>query len=163
MWVPLLRNDSMDKRTVLRAVAGGAVGMVVMVLALIMLNIQTRSALNLYTLISQFVGAGSDQSLGFVIFLVVGVLVWPLIFAWAEPHLPPEGDAAVSGMLFAFVIWLAFMITSVPDVPTILLFLFGGYTLLAHLAYGFTLGLVYGWTAPRTDAATETGPDTDPR
>ena len=153
----------MDKRTVLRAVAGGAVGMVVMVLALIMLNIQTRSALNLYALIAQFVGVGGDRSLGFVIFVAVGVFVWPLIFAWAEPHLPPEGDAAVSGMLFAVVIWLAFMVTSVPDVPTILLFLFGGYTLLAHLAYGFTLGLVYGWTARRPDPSAGADPDTDVR
>ena len=153
----------MDKRTVLRAIAGGVAGMVVMVLALIMLDIQTRSALDLYSLVAQFVGVGGDRTLGFIIFVAVGVTVWPLIFAWAEPHLPPEGDAAVSGMLFAVVIWLAFMITSVPDVPTILLFLFGGYTLLAHLAYGFTLGLVYGWTARRTDAPAGTDPDTDPR
>ena len=152
----------MDKRTVLRAVTGGVAGMVVMVLALVMLSIQTRSALNLYGLVARFVGVGGNRSLGFIIFVVVGVTVWPLIFAWAEPHLPPEGDPAVSGMLFAVVIWLAFMVTSVPEVPTILLFLFGGYTLLAHLAYGFTLGLVFGWTAKRPDAADEPTHDTDP-
>lgn len=151
----------MDKRTALRAIVGGVAGMVVMVLSLVMLSIQTRSALNLYGLVARFVGVGGNRSLGFIIFVVVGVTVWPLLFAWAEPHLPPEGDSAVSGMLFAVVIWLAFMITSVPEVPTILLFLFGGYTLLAHLAYGFTLGLVYGWTARRPDASAGTGPDTD--
>ena len=152
----------MDKRTALRAILSGGVGMIVMVLALVMLNIQTRSALNLYGLVARFVGMGGNRSLGFVIFVLVGTVVWPLIFAWAEPHLPPKGDSAVSGMLFAVVIWLAFMVTSVPEVPTILLFLFGGYTLLAHLAYGFTLGLIFGWTAKRPDAATDPTHDTDP-
>ena len=153
----------MDKRTVFRAIAGGTAGMVVMVLSLVMLNIQTRNALNLYGLVARFVGVGGNRSLGFIIFVIIGITLWPLLFAWAEPHLPPEGDPAVSGMLFAVVIWLAFMVTSVPEVPTILLFLFGGYTLLAHLAYGFTLGLVYGWTAPPTDAPVGSDPDTDPR
>ena len=152
----------MDKRTALRAILSGGVGMIVMVLALVMLNIQTRSALNLYDLVARFVGMSGNRSLGFVVFVAVGIVVWPLIFAWAEPHLPPEGDPAVSGMLFAVVIWLAFMVTSVPEVPTILLFLFGGYTLLAHLAYGFTLGLIFGWTAKRPDAANEPIHDTDP-
>ena len=152
----------MDKRTALRAILSGGVGMLVMVLALVMLNIQTRSALNLYALVARFVGMGGNRSLGFIVFVAVGIVVWPLIFAWAEPHLPPEGDPAVSGMLFAVVIWLAFMVTSVPEVPTILLFLFGGYTLLAHLAYGFTLGLIFGWTAKRPDAATDPTHDTDP-
>ena len=151
----------MDKRTALRAVVGGAAGMVVMVLSLVMLNIQTRSALNLYGLVAGFVGVPGNRSLGFAIFIVVGVTLWPLLFAWAEPHLPPEGDPAVSGMLFATAIWLAFMVTSVPEVPTILLFIFGGYTLLAHLAYGFTLGLVYGWTGRSADPANAADADVD--
>lgn len=46
-------------------------------------------------------------------------------------------------IVFAFVLWIAFVITGRGPIGWPLIIVYAGLTLLAHLAYGFTLGAVY--------------------
>jgi hypothetical protein len=147
--------------TVLRAITGGAVSTTVMVVTLLVVDIETRSRLSLFEAIARFVGVPGNTGLGFIVFLAFGVVVWPLLFAFLEPYLPPAHDSAVSGMLFASALWVAFMLVGTAEITVILVAFYAAVTLLAHLAYGFTLGLVYGWDGWTSDAST-TGINTSP-
>lgn len=132
-------------RKALRAITGGVVGTTIMVVALLVMDVETRSKLSLFEAIARFFGVPNQVALGFLVFLFFGVVVWPLVFAAVDPYIPPGEDSAVSAMLFAAALWLAFMVVGTAEMDIILLPLYAIMTLLAHLAYGFTLGLVYGW------------------
>lgn len=138
----------------LRALAGGVAATTVMVVALVVMDVETRSRLLLFEALARFFGLPEQVTLGFVIFLLFGSVIWPLLFAVIEPYLPPGGDPAVSGMLFAGVLWVAFLVVGTGGINSILIPLYAVMTLLAHLAYGFTLGLVYGWTVWAPSART---------
>lgn len=128
-----------------RAILGGVAATLVMSIALLMLEVQTRARLALYEALARLFGVPDSVGLGFVVFAFFGVFVWPLLFALVESRLPPSGDPAVSGMLFASVLWLGFLLLGTTELIVHLLPFYAVVTLLVHLVYGFTLGLVYGW------------------
>lgn len=143
----------------LRAITAGVVSTTVMVVVLFLADVETRSRLSLFDAMARFVGMPGNVAVGFLLFLFVGIVVWPLLFALADPHLPPKHDSAVSGMLFAVAVWVAFVLTGTTEIHVILALFYAVVTLLAHLAYGFTLGLVYGWMEPAATAQTVVGPE----
>ena len=135
--------------TVQRAAVGGLAGTIAMGTLLFLLEVQMRARLLLFDAVARFFQVPGRADFGVILAGLFGVVVWPPIFAAVEPYLPPE-DPAVSGMVFAAGLWVAFVALATTEVTVVLLPLYLTVTLLAHLAYGFTLGWVYGWN-PTSD------------
>lgn len=125
------------------AIVGGLVGTTVLSALLILLEVQTRSAIQIFAVIARFVGMRGDMFLGFAIYMLAGVIAWPLLFVALRRHIPRGPDPAVQGAMFATVLWLVFVITGRGDLDGPILIIYAAYTLFAHWAYGFTLGAVY--------------------
>ncbi|WP_436927033.1 DUF6789 family protein [Halosimplex amylolyticum] len=125
------------------ALVAGAVGTMVMSAALAIFEVQTRYAIGIFGAIARFVRMPDSLFLGFVVYALVGIVAWPLLFVSLKPYVPLDLDPAVAGMLFAVPLWIAFAIVGRGDVTGAIVVLFVGFTLLAHLAYGFVLGAVY--------------------
>lgn len=138
---------------VLRAITAGVASTTVMTVALLIVDVETRSKLSLFEAIARFFGMPGQMGRGLLIFLFFGVVVWPLLFVLLYPYLPPQQDPAVKGMVLATVLWAGFVLVGTAEIHTVIVLFYLVMTLIIHLAYGFTLGLVYGWTestpAPR--------------
>ncbi|WP_049927111.1 DUF6789 family protein [Halopiger goleimassiliensis] len=134
----------MNGNRIRSAVAGGIAATAVLSLLLLLLEVQTRSAMELFYVIARFIGTPDDPAAGFALFAVAGTVAWPLLFVALEPYLPGGPDPAARGVAFASLLWVPFVITGRGDIGGPLLALFVAYTLFAHWAYGFTLGAVYG-------------------
>lgn len=132
-------------RKVGRAIVAGVVSTFAMMVLLLMVEVQTRTQLLLFEALARLFGMPDQVELGFVVAAVFGVVVWPLLFVFVEPYLPPGDDPAVSGMLFATVLWVGFVLVGTAEVPLLVFPFYVAATLFTHLVYGFTLGLVYGW------------------
>jgi hypothetical protein len=126
------------------AVAGGVVGTAVLSLLMILLEVQTRSQIEIFHVIARFVGVPDHLVIGFALFVAAGVFAWPLLFIALESYIPRGPDPAARGIVFAFVLWIAFAITGRGPIDWPIIIIYAGLTLLAHLAYGFSLGVVYG-------------------
>lgn len=125
------------------ALAGGIAATAVMSLLLVLLEAETRSALEVFYVIARFVGTPTDPATGFALFVAAGVLAWPLLFVALEPYLPRGPDPAARGVVFATILWVPFVILGRGDIGGPLVVFYAVYTLVAHWAYGFTLGAVY--------------------
>lgn len=125
------------------AVAGGVVGTTVMSVMLLLLEVETRSTMELFDVVARFIGLPGDPALGFALFAAAGVVAWPLLFLALERYLPRGPDPAARGVVFGTILWVPFVITGRGDIDGPLLVFFGVYTLFAHWLYGFTLGAVY--------------------
>jgi len=134
------------------AIAGGVAGTTVLLLLLMLLEVETRSAIPVFEVIARFVGTPGDQAVGFVLFTIAGVVAWPLLFVALEPRIPRGPDPASRGVVLGTVLWLAFVVTGRGEIGGSLLIIYAAFTLLAHWAYGFTLGAVYGRLLERPDA-----------
>jgi hypothetical protein len=126
------------------AVAGGVAGMGVMTLLLLLLEVETREEIAVFEAVARFAGQPGNVFLGFVLFLVAGGVAWPLLFLALEDYLPMTPDPATRGAVFATVLWVAFVVLGRGDLSGPLFAIYAIFTLLAHLAYGFVLGAVYG-------------------
>ncbi|WP_129114571.1 DUF6789 family protein [Halegenticoccus tardaugens] len=135
----------------LSAIAGGVAGISVMSVLLLLLEVETREAIGLFEAVARFVGMPGNQFLGVIIFLVAGAVAWPLLFLALEDYLPGGPDPATRGMAFASVLWIAFVIAGRGDIGGPLFVVYAGLTLVAHLAYGFTLGAVYARLSSESD------------
>ena len=142
----------------LRAIAGGAAGTAVMLVILLIGEAQTRYLMGTPAAIARFVGTPGRLYVGLLLFVAAGILLWPLLFVAVTRFrpIPEEGDAAVRGMAFAVVLWIAFVILGSGDLGGAIFVLYLVFTLLAHLAYGFTLGAVFARLA-ETDVDRGTG------
>lgn len=125
-----------------RAVAGGAAGTALLSLLLLMLEVETRSGVDIFAAIARFAGVPDNLALGFVIFLLAGGIAWPLLFTVVERVLP-VADPAVAGMAYALPLWAAFVVVGRGNMTGTGFAVYASFTLLAHLAYGYTLGAVY--------------------
>ena len=128
-----------------RILISGLVSTIVMSVTLLMVDVQTRARFSLFDALARLFGVPGRAGLGFLVFVLFGVVVWPIVFAAVEPYIPSRGDAAVAGMIFATILWLAFFLIGTTEIGILTLPFYVAVTLLTHLVYGFTLGLVYGW------------------
>jgi hypothetical protein len=126
-----------------RAIVGGAVGTAVLVFVLLVLEVETRSRLAIFDVVARFAGVPGRPALGFAIVVFAGVFVWPLLFSVVVRRIGSGRDPAVVGMAFAVVLWVAFVALGTGSFNLVLVAVYLGFTLFAHLAYGFTLGAVY--------------------
>jgi len=89
--------------------------------------------------------------IGFVIFLGNGMVPFPLLFASLMEYMP--GDRLeVRGMFFGAVLWTGFVFAFYEGYTGVTLGLYLVLTFVAHLAYGFGLGRVFGYLSNRPDS-----------
>lgn len=129
---------------VVRALGGGVVGTAALSFFLLVLDTQARTALSVPAAIARFVGMPGDPLIAVALFAATVLIVWPLLFVALEDSLPRGPDPAARGMVFAAIIWVAFVLLGRGDIAGPILIIYVGFTLIAHLAYGFALGAVYG-------------------
>lgn len=141
------------------AVLGGAVGTAVMSVILAMVEVEARYAIGIFAAIARFVRVPGNPTLGFFVYAFVGTVVWPLLFLSLERYVPLDLDPAVAGMLMGVVLWFGFAAIGSSGMAGPLLLVYLTFTLLAHLAYGFTLGAVYARFADHSPASERAGAD----
>lgn len=129
-----------------RSIGAGVAATTVMMGIFLFMQVQTRSKLGAPEAIARFVGMPEHQYIGLAIFIAVGILVWPVVFAAIEDYLtglPGGRDAAIRGVAFGLLLWIAFLVLGTGEVtwPFVVLYLL--FTLIGHLAYGFTLSTVH--------------------
>jgi hypothetical protein len=128
----------------LRAVAGGVVGALVLGFFLLVLDTQARGAVSVPAVIGRFLGIAGRPLLAIALFAVLTVIGWPALFVTVEEYLPLGPDPAARGVVFAAVIAVAFVVVGRGTITGPILVIYVGFAMLAHLAYGFALGSVYG-------------------
>ncbi|RBI62256.1 hypothetical protein DMJ13_10275 [halophilic archaeon] len=122
----------------------GVVSTVVMMVVFVIASAQTRFNLGVPAAIAQFVGMPNRVTLGLVVFVAAGIVLWPLLFAAVQSSIPVE-DVAVRGVLFALVLWVSFLLLGASGLHLSGAFvvLYIVFTLIAHVAYGYSLGVFY--------------------
>ena len=123
-------------------ILGGATGISVMSLLFLMLEVETREQVRAFDAVARYVGMPGNTFVGFVTFAFVGTVIWPLLFVAIEPSLPFD-DPPSNGMVLGAALWIAFFVLGRGDISGPLLAVFAGFTIAAHLAYGFLLGAFY--------------------
>lgn|GEM_PF-281495 len=129
-----------------RAIGGGIAGTIVMAVVLLIGEAEARFQLGLAGALARYVGVGDLPLVGLFAFLAAGMVVWPLLFLAVDPYLhriPGGSDPAVRGIAFSVPLWGLYMLLASPSNGGLVLLLHVGFTLFAHLLYGFTLGAVY--------------------
>jgi hypothetical protein len=87
---------------------------------------------------------------GFVVFVLFGMVPWPLFLASLGWFLP--GDRfATRGLPFGFILWTGFAIGFYDGYTGLALAIYLFFTLVGHLAYGFSLGAVFDYLSERPD------------
>lgn len=89
-------------------------------------------------------------ALGYVLFLLTGMVMWPLLFASIGSYLPGK-KYATKGLPFGFVLWTGFAPAFYAGYTGFTLVLYLFFTLGAHFAYGFSLGAVFDYLGNRPE------------
>ncbi|WP_458187681.1 DUF6789 family protein [Haladaptatus sp. NG-WS-4] len=136
-------------RQALQTFKAGALSTGLMVFIFLIAEVETRFNLGVPAAIAKFVGMPGQLYLGFGVFVVAGVVVWPLLFAVIEERLtvlPGGDDIAIRGVLFALVLWAAFLTLGSAGLQLggAFLVLYLVFTFIAHVVYGYSLGVLYG-------------------
>lgn len=101
---------------------------------------------------SQIIGTPPSQLVGWVSHILIGTVVWGILFALVHDHLP--GSSVTRGLVFGTAAWLLMMILVMPMAGAGLFGLGIGVgapvaTLVLHWVYGGVLGYAYTRLAPR--------------
>lgn len=128
-------------RTVVAGVAGGFVGTSLMTLVLFVVNALYGQQLRVFRTLSELSGGGGDVFLGFLLFFAAGSLAWPLLFVTAGVYLP-GGTRPRQGVVFAMLIWVGFVLAFSGRYVAVDLLVFVAFSVVAHVVYGYVLGLV---------------------
>ncbi|WP_135806577.1 DUF6789 family protein [Halorussus marinus] len=90
----------------------------------------------------------SPTAVGYILFLLTGMVMWPLLFASIGSYLPGE-KYATKGVPFGFALWTGFAPAFYEGYTGLALVLYLVVTLGAHFSYGFTLGAVFDYLGNR--------------
>lgn len=126
----------------LYAIGGGAAGIVAMTVFLGFIEVETRSQFDFFDAIARFAGTPDQFVFGFSLFVIAGVVIWPLLFVAVESYLPGSNPHA-NGLIIAVIVWIAFISTGTKLSEPTALVLYGGLTLMTFLIYGLTFGEIY--------------------
>ncbi|WP_440008488.1 DUF6789 family protein [Halomicrococcus sp. SG-WS-1] len=91
---------------------------------------------------------GNPVAVGYIIFLLGGMVTWPLLFASIGSYLPGE-EFAIKGLPYGFVLWTGFAPAFYEGFSGAALVVYLVLTFLGHLAYGFSLGSVFDYLSTR--------------
>lgn len=133
----------------LQTIKAGIVSTALMLFIFLAAESESGFKLGVPAAIAKFVRMPGDVYLGFSVFVFIGVVVWPLVFAAIEDKfeaLPGSGDIAVRGVMFSLLLWLAFLgfgSTGMQLESSALLVLYLAFSFLAHVGYGYSLGVFY--------------------
>jgi len=92
----------------------------------------------------------NPTAVGYVLFLLTGMVMWPLLFASIGSYLPGK-KYATRGLPFGFVLWTGFAPAFYEGYTGLAMVLYFGLTLAAHFAYGFSLGAVFDYLGDRPE------------
>lgn len=131
-------------------VAGFAATIVLSAIMLMKQQMGLMPELNPVNMIADMLGAST--LVGWIMHFMIGTVLWGLLFAWLDPHLP-GGAHWLKGIWFSVGAWLIMMIVLMPMAGAGLFGVKLGMmapimTLLMHIIYGAALGGVYGLERP---------------
>jgi len=134
---------------------GGAVGTGLMTLVLMAASTLGAFDLGSFATLAETSGVAAlapayANAIGYVIFLLGGMVTWPLLFASIGRYLPGETFAA-AGASYGFVLWTGFVLAFYTGYSGVQLPLYVVATLLGHVAYGFGLGSVLDYLGDREE------------
>ena len=100
-------------------------------------------------IVDHYTGLQFPPDTGWVGHFLIGTFGWGIIYTWVRKILP--GPAAVKGMIFGVLAWLAMMLVFMPAAGHGFFGLALGWvgpvvTLVLHLVFGAVLGSVYAST-----------------
>jgi hypothetical protein len=132
---------------------GGAVGTGLMTLVFMAASTLGAFDLTSFTVLAEMSGMASvapqyANAVGYVIFLLGGMVTWPLLFASMGRYLPGE-TFAKAGAFYGFILWTGFVFAFYAGYDGIQLPLYVVASLVAHVAYGFGLGSVLDYLGDR--------------
>lgn len=137
------------KDGVIGAVAGAAGTVMLSAVLFVALNLGTFDSAAFGGL-AELVGIGESVLVGYVIFFAGGMTTWPLLFVSLQEYLPGS-TLALRGVTFATVTWTGFLGAFYTGQSGLALAGYVVFSLVAHWAYGFTLGSVFEYFLERVD------------
>mgnify|MGYP000524835720 CR=1 FL=1 len=132
------------------AAASGLVGLVLMAPVLV-----TAAAVGVLDVaafgeLAELVGLAASPTVGAALFVVGGVLTWPLLYVALSGFLPGQ-FRFVSGIWFASIAAPGFVVAFYTGQSGLVLAGYLVFSVVAHWAYGFGLGFTYGSLSARWD------------
>ena len=134
--------------------AGGLVGTACLTVGLLIAESVGAFDREAFGLLTEMVGLEEfvpPVLFGYVLFLVGGMIPWPLLFASLKEYLPGRSDPE-KGAFFGGAIWTGFVMAFYTGQTGTALALYIGLTFLAHVFYGIGLGAVFNYLATRPDS-----------
>lgn len=134
---------------------GGAVGTAVLTVGLLIAASIGAFDTARFAVVAELLGAelvfeSNIASIGYLVFLLGGMTVWPLLLASIGSFLP--GDRfALKGIPLGMAIWTGFAPAFYGGESGVALALYLVITFFAHVFYGFTLGSVFDYFSNRPD------------
>ncbi|WP_458207612.1 DUF6789 family protein [Haladaptatus sp. NG-SE-30] len=132
-----------------QSLKAGVLSTGLMVFIFLVAEAEARFNLGVPAAIAKFVRMPGQLYLGFIVFVLAGIVLWPLVFAAIEGYLtalPGGEDVGIRGIVFALLLWVAFLVLGSAGLklagPFLVLYLV--FTLIAHVVYGYSLGVLYG-------------------
>ena len=137
------------KDGVIGAIAGAAGTVMLSAVLFVALNLGWFDS-SAFGGLAALIGLGSDNLLGYVIFFGGGMTTWPLLFVSVQEFLPGS-MLAFRGVSFATISWTGFIGAFYTGQSGLALVGYVVCSLVAHWAYGFTLGSVFEYFLERVD------------
>ena len=99
--------------------------------------------------LASIIGTPDNLLVGWLLFVVLGIFVFSVAFAWSAPRIPAR-MYVVKGLLFGAACWLLMMIVFMPLVGHGFFALNEGFVvaelcLVVNLVYGLVVSLTYRW------------------
>ncbi|QLG26832.1 hypothetical protein HUG10_04430 [Halorarum halophilum] len=98
--------------------------------------------------LSELVGISTTSPwafpVGVILFVGAGMTMLPILFVSLAGFLPPERSLGLRGVAFATIVWTGFFFAFEIDQSGVTFWVFVVTTLLAHFAYGYVLGSLFG-------------------
>jgi uncharacterized protein DUF6789 len=139
-----MREEEAMSLKVGKAVVAGLAGTVVMTMLMLIAPEMGMPPMNIGAMLGSVMGG--NVALGWAAHVMIGTILGLIYAAIFAARLP--GPSGVRGALFSLLPWLMAQLIVMPMMGTGLFsgsLLAAGGSLMGHLAYGFVLGLVYGW------------------
>lgn len=137
------------KDGVIGAVAGAAGTVMLSAVLFVALNLGAFES-SAFGGLARLIGFSGAAFVGYLLFFAGGMTTWPLLFASLQEYLPGS-TLALRGVSFATVTWTGFLGAFYTGQTGLALAGYIVFSLIAHWAYGFTLGSVFSYFLDRFD------------
>lgn len=133
---------------------GGLAGTAALTVGLLIAQSLGAFDVEAFALLTRMVGLEGyvpEILFGYLLFMLGGMVPWPLLFAALKEYLPGDTDP-VKGAFFGAAIWTGFVGAFHTGQTGTALFLYVVLTFLAHVFYGLSLGAVFNYFMTRPDS-----------